>query len=532
MGNKDVTDSVFNGRGYRLPNSPHGLNPYQHIHNAVILSALNPPPAHFAFLDALGFKSTEVKRSGYWQAAYQAAMRISLRNPDDMNCKTVIVMDRATAEWMAAMFPGCTVAPLGNMGEMPVKGKPGRPRKHDCDADKKRAYRDRFKLELRAALDLVNGGDRVKRRSPHLVQELRQQMSEFGCGRDQTLTAMGRCDLNAIGGTIYASIYHAEPLDFFPLDDIEAFIDGLRFFHSFANESKEMNGLISPSIFDPSLSDETSRGRANIRCIWGIWLDNDGGDLSPDEFARLLPRLRMVMFNSYSCGANKNKWRAFIPTTIAMPIAAYTAITDQIMRTVNRAGYWSRKQLDTNPRIKSRKHHGFDLGKLVPSSLFYLPCQARDPANSFFIEFNGQNRAPLDPYAWAEYAANHARPPEPVEIVEPILPKPVQQPLPETSCPKLRSVREMLMDDVENASGQIAARRQAAIDKWHSTPSGTGNAAFFQLGVDLRSTGMSMTEIGATLRQEAGHARHPPQRRGQIKGIMRALIGRSGRLAA
>ena len=50
------------------------------------------------------------------------------------------------------------------------------------------------------------------------------------------------------------------------------------------------------------------------------------------------------------------------------------------MRTVNRAGYWSQKQLDADPRIKSRKTHGFDMGKLTPSSLFYLPCQAENPA--------------------------------------------------------------------------------------------------------------------------------------------------------
>ena len=134
MGNKDTSDDTFNGRGNRLPNSPFGLNPYQHIHNAVILSALNPPPAHFSFLNAVGFNSREVRQSGYWQACYQAAMRISLRNPDDANNR-MIVMDRATADWMAGMFPSCTVAPLGGLGDMPVKGKPGRTREHDCDAD-------------------------------------------------------------------------------------------------------------------------------------------------------------------------------------------------------------------------------------------------------------------------------------------------------------------------------------------------------------------------------------------------------------
>ena len=146
-----------------------------------------------------------------------------------------------------------------------------------------------------------------------------------------------------------------------------------------AYESKEMNGLISPSIFDPTLADDTSRGLANIRAIWGIWLDNDGGDLSADEFARLFPRLRMAIFNSYSSTPEKPRWRVFIPTTVAMPIAAYTAIIGQIMLTVNKAGYWSQKQLDGDARIKSRKHHGFDMGKLTPSSLFYLPCQAANP---------------------------------------------------------------------------------------------------------------------------------------------------------
>ena len=403
MGNKDTPDDIFNGRGQRLPNSPFGLNPYQHLHHAVILSALNPPPAHFSFLDALGFDSREVKRAGYWQSCYQAAMRISLRNPDDSNPKTVIVMDRATAEWMSSMFPGCAVAPLGGMSDMPIKGKPGRTRTHECDADRKRANRNQFKAELRMALDLVAGGDQAARHCSAAIAELREKMSEFGHGKDSALTAQGRSNFSDIGGTIYSSIYSAEPLDLYPRDDIASFIDGLRWWHQFSYQRKEANGLISPSIFDASLCDDTSRGLANIRAIWGIWLDNDDGDLTHQEFARLFPRLRMVITNSFSSTAKEPRWRVFIPTTIAMPIAAYKAIGEQIMRTVNRAGYWSQEQLDADTRIKSRKTHGFDMGKLTPSSLFYLPCQAENPADSFFIDHNSASRQPLDPYVWAGY---------------------------------------------------------------------------------------------------------------------------------
>lgn len=523
MGNRDTPDEVFGGNSHRLPNSPYGLNPYQHIQNAVILSALLPPPAHFAFLDALGLDSHEVKQAGYWQATYQAAMRISLRNPDDRNQKTVIVMDVATAEWMATMFPGCTVSALEGVDDMPIKGNAGRPRQHADDADRKRAHRDRFKLELHAALDLVSGGDRVVGQFPQLANELRQQMSEF------RRASNAHPDLSSIGGTVYSSVYRAEPLDFFPLGDTETFIDGLRIFHSEAHDSKVMNGLISPSIFDVSMADDTSRGLANIRAIWGVWLDNDHGDLSADEFARLFPRLRMVIFNSYSSTPEKPRWRVFVPTTVAMPISAHSAITGLIMATVNKAGYWSAKQLEANSRIKSRKDHGFDMSKLTPSSLFYLPCQAAHVSGSFFIDHNADARQPLDPYVWAGYAANHARF-EPTPVIPPIIIEPI---MPETACPKLRRVRELLLEEqMARVDHQRQERQRKAIEKWRSTPAKGGNQAFFQLGVALRSAGLTMPEINAILWQEAGYARHPTERRSEIKSIMRTLNQASGRAAA
>ena len=324
---------------------------------------------------------------------------------------------------------------------------------------------------------------------------------------------MGRVDLDKMGGTIFASVGRARPLDFYPLDDIEAFIDGLRWWHQFSYESKKMNGLISPAIFDPALSDETKRGLANIRAVWGIWLDNDGGDLTHEEFARLFPRLRIVIINSYSSTPEKLRWRVFIPTTIVMPIAAHRAIGEQIIRTLNRAGYWSKEQLEANERIKSRKHHGFDMGKLTPSSLFYLPCQAADPAGSFFIYHNGPGRQPIDPYVWAGYAANHCRPPAPVETVKPTVVQLERPPMPPTDCPRLRRMRELIAEEEAAKAQSYRAKRQAeAIDRWRGALPSDGNGAFLRLGRDLKRIGMSHGEIDATLWQEAGYGRHPSER--------------------
>src|SRR4051812_44714454 len=96
-------------------------------------------------------------------------------------------------------------------------------------------------------------------------------------------------------------------------------------------------------------------------------------------------------------------------------------------------------------------------------------------------DFNDANGVPLDPYAWAGYAVNHTQPPQTVEIVE-TMPKPVQQPMPETSDRKLRVLRELMRDETES---QIEARRQGAVNEWRRTTSGNGNAVFFQLFVNL-----------------------------------------------
>ena len=102
-------------------------------------------------------------------------------------------------------------------------------------------------------------------------------------------------------------------------------------------------------------------------------------------------------------------------------------------------------------------------------------------------------------------------------MAQPISPT-VPEPMPPAVCPKLRQVREMIAAEaaakVQDDRGQ---RQEVAIQKWRLAPAETGNQAFFQLAVDLRSAGLSMADIEATLRQEAGYARHPAERRREIK---------------
>ena len=125
LGNNDLSDKLWgDADAVRLPNTSHGLNEFQHLHRAVLLYPLNPPPAHYSFLDAQGIDGEMAKTAIHRQALYQAACRISLRNPDDTTPKEVLVPDRATALWLADKFPGCAVAELDGMPQV-RKSRPG-----------------------------------------------------------------------------------------------------------------------------------------------------------------------------------------------------------------------------------------------------------------------------------------------------------------------------------------------------------------------------------------------------------------------
>jgi hypothetical protein len=105
--------------------------------------------------------------------------------------------------------------------------------------------------------------------------------------------------------------------------------------------------------------------------------------------------------------------------------------------------------------------------------------------------------------------------------------------MPPTLCPKLSRVRELLhQEQVAKRRDRRLERQDDAIAKCRFAPPHSGNQAFFQLGVDLRNVGLTVPEIEAILWQEAGQARHPSERRSQIRSIMRTLSQRNDRVAA
>src|SRR6266487_4151015 len=95
------------------------------------------------------------------------------------------------------------------------------------------------------------------------------------------------------GGTIFDGVNENVPTEQFALDLLE-FVGWLRGLHARVRPSKDSNRLLCPSLFS------RTRAITNVIETTGIWLDNDKGGMSPEQFADLFPDLRMVAVNTFS----------------------------------------------------------------------------------------------------------------------------------------------------------------------------------------------------------------------------------------
>ena len=159
-------------------------------------------------------------------------------------------------------------------------------------------------------------------------------------------------------------------------------------------DNKDENFLISPSVFTHIDVVKTERGLKNVIFACGIWLDFDGGDLKPFKLSRIFPHLRMTIYSSFNSTKTSLRFRVYIPTDRAMTGQQYKVITGELVKTIIAAGFYEKKA--------QGQHHGLDMGKLNAASLFYLPCQPKDPSGASFKVFKGNGREPIIVREWIE----------------------------------------------------------------------------------------------------------------------------------
>jgi hypothetical protein len=478
--NKAVPDNFFD-RGQRLPNNPLGLNDFAKVHDIVFLSALNPSPAHAKFLRSRGLTDEEIERQGYCGVAYQAVMRTSLRDATDLSPKNVIVPDERVAQYLSNMLPGAILKKM-NTGIVDEVNKGGRPRVHQNNAEKMRRRREaesekRSKLLAQVFHPMVVQDEVDQGCSPDDAMRRNETISLYrgSVSRDQHFWA-----------SIFSNIKSTTPACYLSCKTAQHFVLAMETVHKRHIAEKAANPLFSPAIFDPNQSSTSKRGRENIVYLQNLVLDFENGELLPEEIPNLFPDLRLIVTNTYGHSSSSPRFRVIILTSKTIGPDAYEALWDAVANKLRDAGYIK------SPKGKSSlQKSGLDHSKRTPTSLFYLPAQAENPAESFFRVYSDGNRQLLEPGIW------------------------------------LRNMRLNVPDEpnivVVHPSACDQAAFEAAIKKWRQAEPGRGNDQFYLLAVELKRLGLTESEIKQTLVQEANFGRSPAERQDQIPSIMNSL---------
>jgi hypothetical protein len=156
--------------------------------------------------------------------------------------------------------------------------------------------------------------------------------------------------------------------------------------------------------FDPGLSPGTNRGKVNIAYLRHVVLDFENGELRPEELPNLFPGLRMLVTNTFNHTSDRPRFRAVFPTSEVMTPEVYGLIQGCLAEKLQDAGYSVDRggKGRKGARLSNSRPSGLDWSTSLPTSLFYLPCQAKQAEASFFLDHAQGERCLLQPAIWLQ----------------------------------------------------------------------------------------------------------------------------------
>lgn len=501
--NNDVQEAVIASQfpnAIRIPPVCHGLNEYRHIDKIAFLSALNNTPGHFFYVEkVLGISPDRLKQARSNQVAYQSIMRTALRESDSTKEVTVLVPDIALGNWLTEVFPGSKL------------------------------YAHEAAPECRDVLGDAN----MARGRPHKESVLTpaerkaksvQKRREISVTKNSIYKVFFVTTQIELSHELSVKSLNVERSGHIDWDDIRT---QLRRCHDEFRPQKEDNTLVSGALFELDNNKEATKGLANITLVNGVWLDFDGGALSPDEFAKMFTDVRWWMWNSFNNGKeNETRFRVLLPTTSPLTAEMYHTVWDAIAERIKSFGYCIDSKVLYEKSIAAGRrlppNSGLDVSKRTANSFFYLPCRAGLGNKYTFWRENWVEGVPLlDPELWITYA--------PLPTQEYQVRAAHQNPRSATLARVVDRLAQRPNDAHDDAAKQAARQqaaevaRQDAVNEWRSTPRGTGHDAFNRLAWQLRATGMDDFEVRRTLEREAAYGRSQAERRAEIPGIMAGL---------
>lgn len=486
--NKDIEATINLENAETIPHVPHGLNEYAHIDNCVLVSALNPFPSHFSFLESYYEVSGDIVQTAlHRQSAYQAAYRTSLRDPKSTSHKTLYVPDQDTADWFAAMHKGCKISQLKLFDPSEnLDSRPGRHRVHEVGTDRKAVLRYKQKQINNRMIRLNIINQPFAHSTNNETMLIAAQMNEV---ENRKYTNVMPTDFQ---GTIFDGFYakrgDALHCDFDYL--FETLVEAQS--ASYANTDKHAASLISPAFYTPIPNVKEERGEANVVFAKNIILDNDGGTLTPDHFAAIFPSWEMIVHSSWT--NTENKWRAIIRTDLAMCCETYRDVCKYIVETLERNRIYHTDDIAKDQRIaKSHLYsHKLDKTKLNPASIYYLPTLGADPQRAFLRHLKGENRSAMDVAAVMQLAP--VAPEQTLLAPSPVHVAPAHSTLSDTASPALKTLAQTLRDQQHASYAAAKAQKvQEALASASFAP-GQRDAEIWRLMMRLHNAGCTEQE--------------------------------------
>lgn len=460
-----------------LPAKAHGQNRFMNFDNIFVIAAYNLQTSSQLFLSKMyGIDRKSTKKAIMSYEIYQSVTRCSIRDISSTSEKTVIVPDRATAEWLHELFPGSSCESLGL--EQHVLKKIGRKAVHSSPAEKQRFSREKLKQERIGIAEQIEMANQ---------QELRHK---FGHERDEyTLKSIDN-NVSLFKGTIIEDFKQRDPVKFLCKHEDGPFVGFLRDCFKRRFENKEDNQAITPAFFTRTATDETFTASKNVLFANGIWLDLDYTSLLPRDFMKIFPNLNFVAYTTFSHTRECLKYRIYIPTSEIMTNQHYRNIVRQIIHKVEATGGYIEKADPNRPHMKV---HGIER-KFDASSKFYLPCKPGDGSAGFLRVVEGEGRLPLDVDQWLESSE-----------------------IPLEDAHTTHDFRVEADSDSSELTPLQRCIRASALEKFSLTPKGSGHFAFYNLNLRLIHAGIRDAEWYNAMYEAAISSNSPAKRLNEMK---------------
>ena len=333
-------------------------------------------------------------------------MRTSMRNLIATTSVNAVVVDKATAEAIARLFPGCSIKAIDGVIRK-VAAVTILDRKHKSRLNKMLEH-----LDLNSSLRTATAANE----NPYIQETIDSKDSGILGTKyiiNEKRTQNPRKDsFNDIDISILNSIFDKN-ISSFNGTPVELLKVLKQLWTNNCITSKDEVTLFNGTLF----KDDDERTLSNALFSNFVIVDIDDGDLSPEEFKNIFQKEHkqsMVMMNSFSRSVDRpNNYRAIFFIKDKINDSTYRQLHKYLQGILKDRGYITatkaqrEKILLKNP---DAKFSGIDLTKTHIASFFYLPCKVISRKEcAFFWRINVHDndelmRYAIDPVKVLQYA--------------------------------------------------------------------------------------------------------------------------------